>query len=488
VLPAASEYWGSSQAALSIAAWSTTQRVRLLDRRVNVPLHELALPERWSEEWAGIRPLHVHYHWLLRASQRDLAYATMARLGVPPEQLEWIREHAALIEKWPVPAPARRPAKKLVRSRQLVISGMHRSGTSLVASVLREAGLEIGWDLMGPAPGNWRGHFEDSDFNGLHEEMLAAAGATSLTADDGFTPPMEGDFARRARTLIEDRSGFDLWGFKDPRTLLVLDFWDALLPESSYLFLYRHPIEVALSLRRRATDREIYADPWIGIRSWEVHNRRLLGFLARHPRKCFLAHVPALAADLPRFIGRVASKLDLPLGTPGPSSPFAPDELSRDLEDGEVFPAWEGLMPDTLAIYAQLEAQADLPSTWNGTGAWRAAGPDPARPGEKPAPPPVAALFEDLLQARLARESGAPAGALRWTVMEEGVAKRDTEALVVSRQRVAELEELVAAAAARRDELATTLAAIERSRGFGMVASAWRLAGQLKGITSRRRR
>ena len=39
---------------------------------------------------------------------------------------------------------------------------------------------------MGPAPGNWRGHFEDSDFYQLQEEMLAAGGVTALTADDDF--------------------------------------------------------------------------------------------------------------------------------------------------------------------------------------------------------------------------------------------------------------------------------------------------------------
>ena len=65
VPPLAAEYWGSNQAAFSIAAWSMSQRFCALDIRYNVPLHILAEPQRWSNEWASIAPIHVHYHWML---------------------------------------------------------------------------------------------------------------------------------------------------------------------------------------------------------------------------------------------------------------------------------------------------------------------------------------------------------------------------------------------------------------------------------------
>lgn len=480
VLPRASEYWGSNQAALAIAAWSIPGRVRLLDRRFNVPLHELSDAARWSAEWADLRPLHLHYHWLLRAGHRDLAFATLAKLGVAADQLEWIRARASLIEKWPVPTPARPPARSAGSSRQLVISGMHRSGTSLVASTLRAAGLEIGWDLMGPAPGNWRGHFEDSDFYGLQEEMLAAAGVTSLSADDAFVPPAGGEFEARARRLIEERSGFDLWGWKDPRTVLMLDFWDALLPNARYLFLYRHPIEVALSLRRRATDSEIYRDPWIGIRSWEVHNRRLLDFRERHPKRCFLAQVPAITADLPGFVRRIAGKFDLPLAVRAAASPFAPEDLVRDIATAGLFPAWEGLVPGALALYSRLEARADVPSSM----AAADAGPGSQRAVESRQA--LESLFTDLLQAFLSRESEIAAGArlapgpLRWTVIEQARLERLAADLAESGQRRSALEREVAVVSARRDELAATLAAIESSRGYSLLSAAWRLVARLR--------
>ena len=86
----AAQYWGSVQAVFSIAAWSTTRRFRMLDRRYNVPLHSLAEEKNWNAAWAGIVPVHVHYHWMLDPEHRARTMAVLGRLGVPPDRLDWI--------------------------------------------------------------------------------------------------------------------------------------------------------------------------------------------------------------------------------------------------------------------------------------------------------------------------------------------------------------------------------------------------------------
>jgi len=83
-------------------------------------------------------------------------------------------------------------------SRQLVISGMHRSGTSLVASAFRAAGIDVGSDLLGADEGNPRGHFEDRDFVRLHEEMLVTTGETWLTGTPGRSSDVRPDLVARA--------------------------------------------------------------------------------------------------------------------------------------------------------------------------------------------------------------------------------------------------------------------------------------------------
>jgi hypothetical protein len=85
----ASEFWGSNQTAFAIAAWSTTRRVRVLDARYNEPLHALGRARELAD-WAGIKPIHVHYHWMLYPEHRHRALEMLSELGVPPDKCEWI--------------------------------------------------------------------------------------------------------------------------------------------------------------------------------------------------------------------------------------------------------------------------------------------------------------------------------------------------------------------------------------------------------------
>ena len=51
-------------------------------------------------------------------------------------------------------------------SGPIVITGMHRSGTSLLASLLRILGAPFGERLLPPSRANQPGYFEDVDFIG----------------------------------------------------------------------------------------------------------------------------------------------------------------------------------------------------------------------------------------------------------------------------------------------------------------------------------
>jgi hypothetical protein len=237
---------------------------------------------------------------------------------------------------------------------------MHRSGTSLVAGLLRQSGLDIGRENFGPGIGQPRSHFEDHDFFHLHEEILAASGRSCFTADEAALDPVAPIFEERARALVAARTDRPFWGWKEPRTCLFLDLWERLLPQANYLFLYRHPVDVALSLWRRNIDLEIRRDPWLAFRAWELYNRRLLALRDRHPERCFLAHAPALAADLPGFFKRLATKLDLPLRAGDFAALYDEEELAPSCQPPR--PAWEELIPQALALYTRLEAAADLAS------------------------------------------------------------------------------------------------------------------------------
>lgn len=331
---------------------------------------------------------------------------------------------------------------------QLIICGMHRSGTSLVASVLREAGLDIGRTRdSGAGPGQPRGHFEDRDFYHLHEAILAAAGRSCFTADEAALGEVGPVFESQARALVAARADRPFWGWKDPRTCLFLDLWERLLPQARYLFLYRHPVDVALSLWRRNTDPELRQDPWLALRAWELYNRRLLALRDRHPERCFVAHAPALAADFSGFLQRLAAKLDLPLRGGDFRALYDPEELAPSCQPPR--PAWEELIPEALALYGRLEEIADLPS----------AGEPAANGRQRSLLQGSETLLYMLLEAR------------------QGDSLETRRELARLRCQEEELRQRLEAAA----EEAQVLQEIERSRSFALVRAWWWLRRRLAG-------
>jgi len=137
------------------------------------------------------------------------------------------------------------------------ILGMHRSGTSMVARLLKSSGLMLGSDtqLIGADAGNIDGHFEHVGFVKINNAILSHFGGS------GASPPllktgweMEPEIAglvREAKLLVQGFQGYPLWGWKDPRTTLLLPFWKKIIPQLRYIICVRSPLEVARSLWSR---------------------------------------------------------------------------------------------------------------------------------------------------------------------------------------------------------------------------------------------
>jgi hypothetical protein len=85
----ASEWWGSSQAALSVAIWSRTSDVHLYDDRYNIPLHNLVDPGR---SWPMGPPILLHYHYLAEAQYQVYLRQVLTRIRCSPDALEWIED------------------------------------------------------------------------------------------------------------------------------------------------------------------------------------------------------------------------------------------------------------------------------------------------------------------------------------------------------------------------------------------------------------
>lgn len=186
----------------------------------------------------------------------------------------------------------------------LLVTGMHRSGTSLVASWCEQMGLRMHLDRMiGPHAGNPKGHFEDVEFVNLHAEAIRGLGQGTRGWKTTAPRFLQFSEAQRVRAceLIAARSGERLWGWKDPRSVLFLDEWRRMIPDLHVLFLWRPAQSVVASLLRRSALRA-NADMTVGwlqaARVWKAYNTLILDYKAHHPERSLLLPIAdLLAAD-----------------------------------------------------------------------------------------------------------------------------------------------------------------------------------------------
>ena len=134
----------------------------------------------------------------------------------------------------------------------LVITGMHRSGTSMITQWLYKCGLPVGDRLLGALIGNAEGHFEDLDFMDFHSQVLEDQGHAHNGLEGGVIHELDEAATQKLIALIDHKNGqYAAWGWKDPRTCLFLAVYRKLLPEAKYLIIVRDHAAVVNSLISR---------------------------------------------------------------------------------------------------------------------------------------------------------------------------------------------------------------------------------------------
>lgn len=180
------------------------------------------------------------------------------------------------------------PEAQFIPTQGVVILGMHRSGTSVVGGLLNKMGLNAGGPLIGPAEDNAKGFFERIDVvlqndyimrsQGVHYaqntyryDHLAGLQEMMDKREPAHDPSQWFSEGRRALKFLNDEASYP-WMLKDPRLCITVRSWLPLLNfHPAVVFIFRHPLDVALSLHHREGFRI-----GKGLRMWYVYNKRAL--------------------------------------------------------------------------------------------------------------------------------------------------------------------------------------------------------------------
>ena len=211
--------------------------------------------------------------------------------------------------------------KNIVNGKPIVILGVDRSGTSLVAN------LVYLWGAYGGNPKilnssdchNPSGYFENIEMADFADFVLSKGIEPHIAA---LQPNYEEDLARRAKDpeyadsagdLVRQMSSqSEIWFWKDPLLSIQLPFWTKIWGDAAYIITVRNPEDSARSWH------EYYSPPVMkkfidvtptNIIRWQFYLLSILRNVEDKQRKLFVSY-EELIGDPETQLGRICTFLD----------------------------------------------------------------------------------------------------------------------------------------------------------------------------------
>jgi hypothetical protein len=149
--------------------------------------------------------------------------------------------------------------KKEDANRLVVVLGSGRSGTSILTRFLGACGMRLSDDMVGVSEQNPEGAFEDREIFDIQTQIFSRLGSSQVLPmpKDWMLGEWVNDSIRQLNDVINRRvsESKELWGFKDPRTSLLLPLWIRVFNKANvrpiYLMAVRDPQAVVSSLKRQ---------------------------------------------------------------------------------------------------------------------------------------------------------------------------------------------------------------------------------------------
>ena len=344
-----------SQAALALAHASERVPYREFPVSMNFPLHLTHLPS--TPEVLEADPIILHYHDLIDSS----GFLKPSPYPLAQKRIEQFNERLRTSSSPDVIVRRRRlspETRAAGDSLAVCIAGMHRSGTSMVARMLHECGVNIGpeADLSKPGDDNEEGFWENPEFVAFNEELLNELGGRwDRPPEIPLSFENNGlDALRQKASQLVKKYKDDVWGWKDPRNSLTVPFWRELVPGMKVVVCLRNPQEVMQSLIKRGS-----AGEKTQLDLWRTYYRSLMTAVPQTSR--LITHYSRYFENPQQELGRVLAFLGLnvPAGLVKRACSVVSGRLrhneatTEDLIDS-------GLPDEVLEEYLALCAEAEL--------------------------------------------------------------------------------------------------------------------------------
>ncbi len=140
---------------------------------------------------------------------------------------------------------------------QILVMGMHRSGTSMVTRLINLMGAYFGSEAIATKPNdeNPKGFWERRDIRKLNDELLFAQDCDWNRVLHYQPEVVDADtqerFIEKATKLLQELDAHDSWVAKEPRLCVTLPLWLPLLRTPVAVIVLRDPLEIASSLKQR---------------------------------------------------------------------------------------------------------------------------------------------------------------------------------------------------------------------------------------------
>ena len=237
----------------------------------------------------------------------------------------------------------------------IAITGMHRSGTSMITRALHDSGLHLvgsgAEDLIDAAEDNPEGFWENKAIVACNDALLEATGGSwdnpPALAPQAVDDPRVVDLAESTTAALTALSEHEPWGFKDPRACLTAAYWLDLEPKLKFIICVRHPLEVALSLKRR--NQNSYS---LGLALWERYYTSVLQLVP--PERRIVTHYDTFFVDPVGEVERLCAFAGLEAVPPRVRSDLRHHTVAVSLGDA-------GVGPNLRALYSSLCRESGAP-------------------------------------------------------------------------------------------------------------------------------